>query len=145
MEKEIQIYTLKNEDLTLSLKFISKTIEKAQSQISTKKFTIAGVNKYGNPKRIPNTQLEEVKDTLKDIEEIKKIREEIKQKYQQSKIKTVLQDLASLKRDLNDPQFRKYISSVSGNQERTTLKSLIDFDKKVKNPKKDESQNILTI
>jgi hypothetical protein len=87
----------------------------------------------GKIRRRPNLNITTVKKTAETIEELKKLRDEIKRKYKQSKVETVLFDLEQLKKELNDKDLRQHLSSVAGIiEERPSLKKLLNFDNKLK-------------
>lgn len=135
-----KIYTLINPDLTISLKLVSKMIEKAQGQLNSKELSTSEITSDGKKRRIPNLTIPKVKKTVDIIKELKIIREDIKRKYKESKVETLLVDLEQLKKDLNDREIREHISTVAGiTEERPSLKKLINLDAKKKNNKNNEN------
>lgn len=140
--KKQQIYSLHNEDLKISLKMISKVIEKTENQLRTKDLSTSEVTKEGTIKRVPNMMLTTVKKATESIKELKNLREEIKRKYKISKIETVLLDLESIKKELADKDLRQHLSSVAGiTNERPSLKKVIHFEQKLKNKDSSEKEN----
>ena len=138
-----KIYTLSNPDLSISLKLVSKMIEKAQGQLNSKELSKSVINSQGKKKRIPNLEIAKVKQTVETIQDLKNIREDIKLKYQESKVDTILVDLKQLKKDLTDKDMREHLSSVAETtEERPSLKKLINLDNRLKG-KKNSNNNVV--
>ena len=146
-EKNIPLYTLHNEDLRLSLKMINQIIEKAENQLKTKANSLIITNTQGEPKHIPNMALSHVKNASESISELRKKRKEIKEKYQQSKFETVLLDLEQIKKELDDKDLKRHLSTVAGiTNERPSLKKLLNFENKLKSKNnKEGTESPLTL
>jgi hypothetical protein len=132
-----KVYSLKNDDLSQTLKLLSQAIQKAEARLLTKNLSITERDSDGNIRKIPNSNSTETKKVIDNLKQLRSVRDEIKKTHEQSKTDTLVKDLEALRKELQDRDLKEHLSSVAGiTGERPSIRKLIDFDNKVKKDKK---------